>query len=564
MLTNLDVLQKLFSIIQVILVVLPIPGYIHPDEFFQCSEVMASDILHFKSVKTWEWNITKPSRNIVFPFMSCGMPFWLIRTLNEYFGLAYSANMLLVLPRCFMLVMIYLIEIIAVKYLQLQCPDIKQPRGRNTDKAEGLKDGVEDVAIFKLLFRSSHVTLVFMIRTFSNTVETFLYILTMYIIKKMHLKSNDGNYIIDKFTLGLIFSFGFFIRPSFVAFFLAASITHGIHLVALNPMLQAIQKGMNFNIFLIVGFIIGGTFNIFVDNYYFGTQNEVTPLNLIEYNADINNLNHHGIHPRFLHFIVNMMLLFGPIYIIFILVSFKTVLSCMQQADGVSSFFRYLKSKEVLLLTVVPVCIMSFIPHQEPRYIIPVIIPLLFSTIPIIKQKAADKKLFWIVWFLFNLIGVVWYGFLHQGGLIPALTRISQNVTNRNKTMSVENHFIFWKTYLVPRHLSSFHKDDEAFSVYDLSGSGVENVTFTIKQITTQSSCAKQIYLLAPSSIQKELMEKLQSPFQLVEQFYPHITLEDFPAVQMKDFISKFHSWSIKELRDIATDCFSLNMYLLQ
>ena len=47
--------------IQIIIIALPFPGYIHPDEYFQSAEIMARDTLQLKSRITWEWNTTEPT-----------------------------------------------------------------------------------------------------------------------------------------------------------------------------------------------------------------------------------------------------------------------------------------------------------------------------------------------------------------------------------------------------------------------------------------------------------------------------------------------------------------------
>ena len=39
----------------------------------------------------------------------------------------------------------------------------------------------------------------------------------------------------------------------------------------------------------------------------------LTPLNNILYNAKVENLKEHGLHPRYLHFLVNFPLLYGPL-----------------------------------------------------------------------------------------------------------------------------------------------------------------------------------------------------------------------------------------------------------
>lgn len=41
----------------------------------------------------------------------------------------------------------------------------------------------------------------------------------------------------------------------------------------------------------------------------------ITPLNFLEYNSEASNLAEHGLHPRYLHFLVNFPLVFGPVAI---------------------------------------------------------------------------------------------------------------------------------------------------------------------------------------------------------------------------------------------------------
>ena len=45
-------------------------GYIHPDEWFQASEVSGRDVLGVEAVIPWEYNATEPSRSIFNPLTS--------------------------------------------------------------------------------------------------------------------------------------------------------------------------------------------------------------------------------------------------------------------------------------------------------------------------------------------------------------------------------------------------------------------------------------------------------------------------------------------------------------
>lgn len=139
------------------------------------------------------------------------------------------------------------------------------------------------------------------------------------------------------FILATITIIGIFNRPTFVAF-------------ALAPIFFWLQRGLgsrsvsftDFHI-RIVYFIICGLpaalFFILIDSFYFGylTIGEigqlkigmdnfvVTPLNFLRYNINTKNLATHGLHPWFLHVLVNVPLLFSVLGIVALLKFAKMV-----------------------------------------------------------------------------------------------------------------------------------------------------------------------------------------------------------------------------------------------
>lgn len=130
---------------------------------------------------------------------------------------------------------------------------------------------------------------------------------------------------------------GIFNRPTFVAF-------------AFPPIFFWLQRGLgtrsigflDFHI-RIVTFILcsipAAISFIIIDSFYFGylTVGEivqleisinnfvVTPLNFIKYNAITKNLEQHGLHPRLLHFLINIPLLFNVLGIIGLFLSAKII-----------------------------------------------------------------------------------------------------------------------------------------------------------------------------------------------------------------------------------------------
>ena len=465
------------SLIQILIIVLPYPAYIHPDEYFQSTEIMAGDVLQLKSLRTWEWNRKEPSRNIVFPFLAAGLPFMVLRKLQQ----TYTVNILIILPRLMMLGLTYIIETLLVRIV------LMEKRNKN------------DMEFLVFLFRSSHVTLVFLSRTFSNTLETLLFALTIFVIER--LKENEHKATLFSFFIGCIGSVGFFVRPSFSAFMFGALFIYGVHLLYCNNLLNVVIKSFKFILVMTFGFLMVSLLSIYLDNYYFNGLSElqITSYNLIKYNANIKNLKEHGIHYRGLHFAVNMCLLFGPIYVIFICLFVKSIKALLHGIMRYRTLLGTLKLvleffhlNSLLMTTVLPVVIMSLIPHQEPRYIIAAIVPLLCTVVS--KCKYQMKSIFISLWLIFNFLGILWYGFLHQAGLVPVLTRLNEQI--RNKASADTFHLVFWKTYQVPEHLLGVQKNDASVNVVDLGGTDVENVTQMVSNIYVNKKPNEKVCLM--------------------------------------------------------------------
>jgi hypothetical protein len=55
------------------------PAYIHPDEYFQSTEVAAADVLGVSTTQPWEFTVSSPARSAIGPAISCGAPYWLLK-----------------------------------------------------------------------------------------------------------------------------------------------------------------------------------------------------------------------------------------------------------------------------------------------------------------------------------------------------------------------------------------------------------------------------------------------------------------------------------------------------
>ena len=161
----------------------------------------------------------------------------------------------------------------------------------------------------------------------------------------------------------------------------------------------------------------------------------VTPLNFLKYNANTKNLQNHGLHPHYIHLLVNVPLLYNILGIVGLL-TFGKMLRSGLKAKWLD--LPRIQSVVGLMTTsfIIPIILLSIFPHQEPRFIIPTLLPLVFLYAPNISHTsgvdtisriaennvyqtafASKNKLskLQIFWFICNVLLTFFYGFAHQG-----------------------------------------------------------------------------------------------------------------------------------------------------
>jgi GPI mannosyltransferase 4 len=167
---------------------------------------------------------------------------------------------------------------------------------------------------------------------------------------------------------------------------------------------------------ILLAFLATSAVFIFVDSAYYPTFLPVTmntsspyffsikftPLNLFRYNLSTSNLALHGIHPRWLHFVVNLPMIIGISAFgvcITSLRQFVDLRSDKMKVDdymqrGVSCLIsctwwllRLGGHVLVYLATVmVGTAIVSLAPHQEPRFLTPLALPSMLVFSPILPK----------------------------------------------------------------------------------------------------------------------------------------------------------------------------------
>lgn len=203
-----------------------------------------------------------------------------------------------------------------------------------------------------LLFATSPVTFTFLLRPFSNTLETVLLALVFLISTKVPGSARAASHL-PFFFLGVALAVGIFTRITFVAFatplvlctaavvarqgrsqVLLVSVPfgpsriHRPHQVDLVPLRSAdFPRLVLPGICTLAGFIGTAASCIAVDTTFYSSDKVsirsglgaladlpalvVAPLNLLRYNVSSDNLAEHGLHPRWLHVVVNAPMLFG-------------------------------------------------------------------------------------------------------------------------------------------------------------------------------------------------------------------------------------------------------------
>lgn len=221
---------------------------------------------------------------------------------------------------------------------------------------------------------------------------------------------------------------------------------------------------------------------------------------------------------------------------------------------------------------VAPIGLLSIFPHQEPRFIIPVILPLVFLFAHWIKSPRVDvvnisdnkkstpvaprKKDFDYkkIWYTSNIILAIIYGFVHQGGVLPLSSHLSKVLKSKPDLTHI--HFYISNTYPLPTGLlhlrntkktyisDSGHKYQlvKDFYVNEFGSKSVEYVhnklaiaIYNRERDRKLKNIPYRLYYALPYSFLNEFLdytlnnETRSFDTKFSESFYPHLSLEKPP-----------------------------------
>lgn len=468
-----------------------------------------------------------------------------------------------------------------------------------------------------LALGSSYVVLVFGTRTFSNTFEMALCSILLYYVAEAMVQSNTiiyhTEYLKERYDeakttvervkiyklksslpshtfnncaiISTLCVVGVFNRPTFLVFGLPI-VFYWLH----RGMGTKIVTFFDFNlriVFLVITAIPSLIFFIIFDSMYYGYlslaeifHNQfviglnnfvVTPLNFIKYNLDPTKTAEHGVHPKYVHFLVNIPLLFNILGVIAICSLLSMVYRFL-----IGEYRTLPRAQSVIgLMTCsifVPVFFLSFINHQEPRFLIPILLPIILLHSPKLKSgistnfrflnrtlgRLLSSKYLLNSWFIINIICTLVYGFLHQGGIYN-LTEYLSNKIVVNSNTNINIHLVTSHIYNIPQsfllipNTNTLHVNPEnnqkyrkskKFHLYEYGGTELPILFKKLKLILDVCEMKRVtknqkylLYLTLPSSLAEELNLSFYNSnitfikHNLVKVFYPHLSVEALPKL---------------------------------
>ncbi|CCH43681.1 GPI mannosyltransferase 4 [Wickerhamomyces ciferrii] len=449
---------------------------------------------HFYGYSTnipWEFQ-GAPSRSLSILYLVYGPLFWL----NKFIG--FNSLALLYIARL-QLILSYI------------CIAEWSSRFLTSSKQEGTK------SIFFIF--SSYITWVYQSHTFSNSLETQLLLISLSIIQILRLQSklkNPSKSNVTVSLLAIITSIGIFNRITFIFFLIGPSIF----------LLKHFWKFKSSAISFLVFFTITSFTLIYYDTKISeSTEWVITPWNNFIYNKDPENLAQHGLHPYYTHLLINLPQLIGPLII--------------------PLFFKNRFMKSTPFLSIVSgLSLLSIIPHQELRFLIP-LVPLVCMCIDFkTMMRPSRVELAMKIWVVFNLVFGLIMGSLHQRGVLVTLDHLRETEFHGVQ--------IWWKTYKPPSYIlqnpnltiseiENIHNTTEDHLI-DLMGEDVSKLTHVLAQFNET--------LLITSSSSIGYIERLNKTFniQKIWDYKYHLDLDHFDFNDKRTFNLGIEVYNITQL----------------
>lgn len=551
------VLLRFLWTFRLLVVLLPQTGYIQPDEFFQFTEPVAGDVLGVENMRAWEFNQTSPLRSMFFPALFTLPALQYLKMFHFASDLGNASTyILLVGPRILITLASFGIDFSVYRLCRVLYAT--GPTGPT------LKSSLSHKALDCLLAHATcYLAYSYYTHTFSNTIEAILFgLLLVTVVESLRQTDSNG---LTYFNISILLAVGFFNRPTFAVFAFVPMIYWLVNYATSNHSkafskssrsskgqwtLSLLQNAGKNGLKLAVPFTVTATLLVLLDTAYHRGLDDLstaiselsvgkiveylvlTPRNFLHYNLQTKNLLNHGLHPAWFHALVCMPWLFTILAFIFYLdiavkikslypFNIRNVISCNATIS-------------VLNLSIIfSLASFSLMPHQEPRFILPLVIPIFC----LLGHRIFTFPFITLLWFGINFNLMLFYGHIHQAGVVPALTHLRSNVVLPSLASAQPTTLIFARQYLPPRHLLAIPKEEaNLISIHDLSildfpSAFLEDLA-QLTPSTSDNSTSTSIYLTLPGCLTGRLKASLGDYFpnvtvRLQYQHFPHFSAED-------------------------------------
>lgn len=281
----------------------------------------------------------------------------------------------------------------------------------------------------------------------------------------------------------------------------------------------------------------------------------MTPLNFIAYNMDRANLASHGVHPWYLHSAVNVPLLFnvlglGGLY----LMSRALVLLFSSPWTAKPDLFNF--NGLLVFSFAFPLGALSLTPHQEARFLLPLLVPLVLLLGPfLLRREGMTARLLRSFWYAGNVFCVLFFGFFHQGGLYETQHFLHHHI-HHQRTSLTQTHLIYFHTYMPPLSLltvphhdrlvvdpnvnSTRYRRKKNVFVEDLAGAEMDELLRRCVRLVSDAQAKydnkkikSEVFVIFPATLTIEV-DRIVERFPLlnwkpVHRSYPHLSMEDPP-----------------------------------
>jgi GPI mannosyltransferase 4 len=532
------------------------PGYIHPDEHFQNAQQMSSFIIStWPSHVPWDWDPSSPPiRSFIGPFMTTGIPFLLYRMFlslcirsfqldssSSTWTMLWFSRLAMFIYSCFCDYILYLVA---------------------------YKLRLTNAKTLVFLFASSWTTTTLLIRPFMNSFITFLYFVLFGLLSScvINISQNPDDTVIGSVYLDFhklrkrsvvigwlialgIFShvtFLFFIFPVFLCF-LGLSFLYLLSISDTRERVSFLSKSINIVVRMFAGLAIGALVFIVIDTAFYtaGSWNGlswnhvvVTPYNNWRYNSSSAHLAEHGLHPHYLHSLVNMSLLFGPLYwhtLHSLYINYRSKSTVTVVNSRLLFFWSLVVFGSLFSL--------SLVPHQEPRFLLPIFMPLLFLFECLLRLTNRTHILvsthFWTVWILFNIGCWFFFSYCHDAGLISSLS-IVRNDFFHDHIRGSNPLILLCRVCMTPPYLLNFPRHVNA-TLLHISPSNLN------QSLQTCTMASRMTYLILPGDISAHSFLAHEGWVQ-IGKAYPHVNLDHLDRLfQASSFWTYFCLYMFKK-----------------